>query len=276
MRTIATMMIMVLAAALLVACTGTAPETRDGTSLGEQGATAENNVEKAPAEDAKETSAPKEFLDFMAGKTNLEWKIAYDLTTTVDGETTKSTMTQYMKTEKKFRFDSTYDGIESQMFMVNDVLTACTKMDGKWSCFKITSDKEEESTPSNVKFEESFEENPDDYSIVSDGTKQVAGVTAKCFKVVEKTQDAVVRYCIKDNLPLYIYSAYEGTTSEMIATSYSKSVPDSAFTPPAEAKDLSEMMGGFGGASGTGPSGDMCAVCDYLSGADKEDCLANC
>jgi len=259
MRTIA-MMIMVLAAALLVACSGTAPD---------------NDVEKAPADDAKGTSAPKEFLDFMTGKMNLEWKIAYDLTVTTEGETMKSTMTQYMKTEKKFRFDSVYDGIESQMYMVNDVLTTCTKMDGKWSCFKIASGEKEETTPSNVKFEESFEESPDDYSILSDGTKQVAGVTAKCFKVVEKAQDAVVRYCIKDNLPLYVYTAYEGTTSEMIATSYSKSVSDSVFTPPAEAKDLGEMMGAFGGASG-GEGGDMCAVCDYLSGADKDDCLANC
>jgi hypothetical protein len=254
-------------ALLLIACSS--PETPKTQDTADQA-----NTQTAPAEETKaQADASNEFNAYFA-KRNLQWKIAYDLKSNAQGEQTTMQMTQYMKGEQKLRTDVTAQGMESQIYIVNEVYTMCTKSDGSWSCFKSEPSKDDAVTTE--KWEESYEEDATKYDIVADGTKVVAGVTAKCFKVVEVGKaDAVVRYCFSsDGAPLYMYFADSESSSEMIATSYSKSVSDSEFIPPAEAKDISAMYGGAGGTSPAG--GDACSYCNYLSGTDKDECLASC
>lgn len=249
---------------LLAACAGNTTTDANGT--------AQDDVPAGDGGDAED-----EFNAFFS-KRNMEWRIAYDLKSTYDGQTSTSQMTQYVDGEDRFRTDMMFEGTEARSYMVDETFITCTKQGAEWSCFKMTSDGGNE-TADTREWEEEYEEDATKYEITSDGTKVVAGVTAKCFKITEAGNVATtVRYCFSpDGAPLYIYSSGDGGVSEMIATSYSKSVSDSDFTPPAEARDISAMYGGAGGTlPADGDGGDMCAYCDYLSGDDKAECLANC
>jgi hypothetical protein len=262
----------------LAACSTTeTPQTGAGADVpSDEPATgaSENGQDNAAENSAtQDTEAQQEFESLFA-KRNLQWKIAYDLKSEMDGKTVMSQLTQYMKGEDRFRTDMMYDGTESRVYMVEETFTMCSKQDGDWQCFKTTPQEGDDSADVQD-WETEYEQNEDDYTIVADGTKVVAGVSTKCFKVVDqKSSDSVVRYCFaSDGAPLYIYFSGQGTTSEMIATSYSKSVSDSEFTPPAEAQDFGSMYGG----AGTSPTGgDSCSYCNYLSGTDKDNCLASC
>jgi hypothetical protein len=251
-------------ALLLIACSSPeTPNMQDGAQ----------DANPQTAEGEKASDASGEFNAYFA-KRNLQWKIAYDLKSSAQGEQTTMQMTQYMKGEQKFRTDMTVQGMESRMYMVNEVYTMCTKSDGNWACFK--SEPSKDTTASTEKWEDSYEEDTTKYNIVEDGTKNVAGVSTKCFKITEiSNTKATVRYCFaNDGAPLYMFFTDGENTSEMIATSYTKSVSDSDFNPPAEAQDMSAMYGGAGGTSPAG--GDACGYCNYLSGTDKDECLASC
>jgi hypothetical protein len=261
--------LMVVLGLLVMACTG-----GTGTTTDNGVPTDENKVADKVAKDSG-SSASAEFLKLLGAKANLEWKVAYTIANTdSEGETATMQLTQYMKTEKKIRMDMMAAGTESQTFMVNGVATVCSKISGSWNCFKMDTDQQEEQTPASERYETQIEENPSDYGIVADGTKQVAGVTATCFKITQNADNVEARYCFKDSVPLYIYTKSPDFTSEMTATSYSKSVSDSDFVPPAEAKDINALVGGLGG--GAGSTADPCSYCDMVPSDAKADCLANC
>ncbi len=244
---------------VLVACSQGANNGTNGTGESK----AADKVDKGAG-----SSGEAEFLKLLGGKVNLEYKVAYDLKTVADKQTVAMQYTQYMKTEKKIRMDSTYQGMESQTYMVSDTYTMCTKQSGAWTCFKLDTPKEQ--AADTKAYETKIEDNPSDYSTISDGTMQVAGVTATCFKITGVADKLTSRYCFKDGVPLYIYMEYDGGSSEMKATSYSTRVSDSEFVPPAKAQDMNALIGGAGAGA------DACAYCSYLTGTDKDDCLANC
>jgi hypothetical protein len=179
-----------------------------------------------------------------------------------------------MKGEKKFRMDFGSKEGEMRSYMVNNVYTTCYNQ-GEWSCMKIEGNDSDNSAMESREIQKDFEEDPTQWDIGADGTKQIAGVTAQCYKMNEHGATEFVRYCFaKEGVPLYVRMESKEGVTEMEATSYSTSVSDSDFVPPAEAKDLSTMYGGAGGTSPAG--GDACAYCNYLSGTDKDECLASC
>ena len=96
----------------------------------------------------------------------------------------------------------------------------------------------------------------DKSTVVRDGTMQVAGVAAECFLVTVPASAAYegssTRYCIKDNVPLYVKStdANSKSVTEMKATSYKKSVSDSDFVPPVKPSAMPSYD-----AAGTLPEG---------------------
>ena len=251
--------------ALLVACAGNTPT--------ETPSDAQDAAQDGP--NADETADAKDEFESYFTKSNLQWKIAYDLKSNAGGEEMTSQMTQYMKGETRFRTDMAYEGMESRVYVVDETFTMCTKQNNDWSCFK-SEPSEDDATVDTQEWEEEYETNEENYRITSDGTKTVAGVSTKCFKVSEITNtDAIVRYCFaSDGAPLYIYMSDDDYMSEMTATSYSKTVSDSDFTPPAEAQDIGAMYGGAGGTSPAG--GESCSYCTYLTGADRDNCLASC
>ena len=255
---------------VLAACTSTEPQSGDVPDT-EASDVAQDNANENSA--VQTSDAEKEF-ESLFGKRNLQWRIAYDINSAMGDQQSTSQMTQYIKGEDRFRTDMTYEGMESRMYFVEETYTMCTRQNGEWSCFK-SEPSDAEDTVDSTAWESEYEENEENYNILADGTKVVAGVTAKCYKIVDESNaDAVVRYCFSsDGAPLYMYFSDEESTSEMIATSYSKSVSDNDFTPPAEAQDFGSMYG----AGGTMPAGgDFCDYCNQLSGDERDQCLASC
>ena len=216
--------------------------------------------------EVKDNALTSELKNLFSKKASIEWQITYDVKTKAAGTEQKMTMIQYMKGPTKVRSDVTVQGIESRSYFVDNVMTSCSKMQNKWSCFKIEAKKDDAAD-----MEKNFQSNPGQYTVTADGTKSVAGLTAKCYKIVDSKNSAQTRECFSDDgMPLYIYYEGSGITSEMTALTYAKAVSASVFTPPVEAKEMSVPT--TAGAA----QGDACAACDYLSGDMKDQCLANC
>ena len=187
-------------------------------------------------------------------------------------------MTQYIKGTNKMRFDSAYGGIESRSYFMGDLFYSCSNSQGTWTCMKLALSKDD-----TTKAMDDISSNKDDYTITADGTMQIAGVTANCYKVSGKNIESYRACHSAEGVPLYVMmvSTSEGKsfTTEMKATSYSTVVSDSDFVLPAVATELPAIGGGAsGGASGTveAGSGDLCSYCSYMTGSDKEECLASC
>ena len=111
-------------------------------------------------------------------------------------------------------------------------------MGGAWTCFKFSMAGQDSSAGA----KEEVESNPQKYNIVADGTMQVAGVIANCFKLGD-VQGFAIRYCYSaEGVPLYYKTTgtAEGKSFEyeMKAKSYSTSVPDSEFELPASPQEL--------------------------------------
>ena len=97
----------------------------------------------------------------------------------------------------------------------------------------------------------------------------MAGINAKCYKVVGKSVSFTARYCYSsDGAPLFLSIVTSEGSTTMTATSYAKSVSASAFDLPAAASAA---------PSGSSPTGnDPCSYCGSLSGDDKAACMESC
>jgi hypothetical protein len=237
--------ILALCAIVLAACSPASTDTPApaDTAAETPAATEETTTPAAaakPEAPVQQADAKADFMNAFAGRA--EYTAQYNLVTMAGGRETTGTMTQYTRARGEndfsFRIDMTVMGVETRSYMVPQEVTTCTRMQGAWNCF-ASQNKEMQSTQ-----QEGQEVADSATSIVRDGTKQVAGTVADCYKAT--TEDGYARYCLKDNVPLYV-GTYEtdGTMiSELTATSYSTRVSDSDFTPPAKAQDMGAMMGG--------------------------------
>lgn len=213
------------------------------------------------------SSVSSELTQFLSNKANLQWKIAYDVATEAQGQSISMKMTQYYKGAKKIRTDMRTQGVESRTYIVNDELTVCSQTQDSWNCFKTQLQEDKIGDT-----EKDFQSNLGNYNAVADGSKTVAGTSAKCFKVTDKSNKISMRECFSgDGIPLYIYMAGQGFTTEMTAASFSKTVSDSDFEVPAGAQ--TSTMPSVPEDAG---SDDPCAACNYLTGDQKDQCLASC
>ena len=234
--------------------------------------TGANTQPQAPPSQPQATpgsSAADQLLSIM-GLTQ-GWKVSY----TINGTNmpSGSTMTQYIKGTDKIRVDSTAMGTESRSFVLSGKTYSCINQGESWICYKVDSSQ---SGQNSTNLQNDIQSNPSKYTVTADGSMQVAGVTAACYKVV--SVDGTVRYCVsQEGIPLYIKTtgSTQGVSyeSELTATSYSTSVSDSDFQLPATPQDIGSMTGG---GSGSGGAGSACAYCNYLSGDQKTQCLASC
>ena len=260
---------MVLAALVVTAC---ASNSQAGDSMEKQGDAMEKKDGGAMEKDSgmeKEGSKMEkndlfeEFTDLLSARSRLEWKVSYDINTKALGQELNLKSTQYIKGAEMMRMDSAFQGTETRVYIDHDVYTSCSNTGPGWNCFKVTN-KDQESTGSQD-FEEDFKSEPSKYNIVKDGTMSIAGTTATCYKLT--TEDSTARYCYSSEaVPLYIKVDTKDGSTEMRATSYSKTVADSDFDLPAgaEAKEMGDIQN------------DPCAGCNYLSGSSKEACLSSC
>ncbi len=242
-------------------------------------------AQNPPAQQAP-SSAIDEFSKLVGMKGTAQWMAEYNARSTAMGQVQTYVMTQYIKGTDRYRADTAVSGYKSRAFGLSGEFYSCTSMDGaSWTCYKLGNQNSDNTTKSR----EDVEKNPVKYNLEADGTMEVAGSTASCFKAT--IEQGTARYCYSP-LGILLYYKMSGTGRypvdfEMTATKFSTDVPDSVFNLPAEAKTMPVAGGSMGGGAGStgssgsgsgtaGSSGDVCAYCNYLSGSQKEQCLASC
>jgi hypothetical protein len=242
--------LVMLVGLLLTACESAPSEqpNTDTTTDNAAGTQEENTppVEDTPdtpvlnTEPAQEADARSDF-EAAIGDGVGTYKVVYDIRTETDGKVYTGVMTQYMKGAEKMRIDNTAEGADTRMYLVDETTTICSKTGSSWSCFASNPDDAEQYETESP--QEAVEEN-DDAVITHDGSMSLAGVTADCWKMVY--EDGTARYCIYDGVPLYIHSEVDGNESELKAQSFTKTVKDSDFVPPAEPSEYPTMPSGYG------------------------------
>jgi hypothetical protein len=206
-----------------------------GANVGAGNAAAGTNAGANDEGSNTETGAADQFAKLI-GMRKGGWKAVYDVKTT-DAPT--SELTQYMKGDMA-RIDMAVSGSETRAYMKSGYIYTCTKQPD-WQCFKFPMTPEQKAAGVDTE----IDKNPSSYKPVLDGTLQIAGTTATCFKLTapDSTQAAgsTSRYCVSpEGVPLYakVMKSSGETMTEMTAKSYSATVPDSDFEPPAVAQEI--------------------------------------
>ncbi|MCB9362873.1 DUF4412 domain-containing protein [Candidatus Woesearchaeota archaeon] len=182
--------------------------------------TPKEEMKEDPKEEPKVDNAKNELLEIFAAK--VEFMVVYDVTAVVDGKTSTSQMTQYMK-GTKMRTDVETQGIAVRTYMLGDIITSCNDATGGWMCNEMEMQEADAS--------EQVKENAAEYDITKLADRTVAGTKAECYRIT--TKDGTVDYCYAEGVPLYIETKTAQADSTVVATSYSKKVADSVFEIPA-------------------------------------------
>lgn len=297
--------VLCIAAVLFSGCSAPqegAKETKDDTGKevsGEKGATQSTQA----ASGSEDSGGLLNDLKSLVSLRPLQYMVDYKTETSMGGEQeTDGRMAMYYKGEDKVRTDTWMGDIESRYIMSGGEVVMCNKQAGEWSCMRM-SQAEDRETEINRNMEE-LEDNLDTSEVAQLPDRVVAGAKCKCFRIKIKTtlpdaQKAGLSewdhvYCISpEGVPLYSESTSEKTRMVMEATRYSTTVSDSEFIPPAEPKDMMEMMGGGGSSRPSDrnppedaqdvPSEDMpgsipqidCSICDRAPDEEARDSCRN-
>jgi hypothetical protein len=213
----------ILATLLVVACTA-APPTEQSTDTTPP---VEEEITPPPKEETPPAPADARGA-FAAALSATEFKVTYKVTADISDVESVSTMTQYVKglaANYRARTDISAQGVEIRTFVDGETITSCTKFGGVWSCRNSEMQQGQNPTGDARDAADSAQE------VERDGTKVVAGVTTDCYKVT--TDGGTVRYCIGQGVPLYIETLTEQGTSVVEATSFTRTVSDADFEPPA-------------------------------------------
>ena len=223
----------------------------------------EPETEEQETEGLEGEKPGKSFADLLNLGKPQGYVIDYDITGKEMSSVSK--MTMYFAGEKKMRMDSLLKDAEttseSSVFIIGDNMHVCTKTDGEWTCITFKGD---DTTSELEETTGVFEKDPE--KPLYDGTQNIAGITAECYKL--ESEGTKYRYCIhpKKYLMLLGETRINGELEyKTIATKVDLNMPqDSVFELPADSMDIESMMS------------DPCAVCDMLSGVDKTQCLEDC
>lgn len=237
MKKIFAVLVLLLFVLAVAGCKEEGTTTKD--TVATKGAASEDSSDVGSAEaDAEEESGglTDDFKELISKKTALEYTVTYGMTGSSQGSTVNYQMTQYFGGTDRFRMDSANGGTETRTYLMDKKFYTCTKQGGNWICMSMSS----QTDSPNKQFDD-IANNPDKYTVTSDGTKNVAGTTAKCYKIV--TPQGNVRQCFSnEGVPLYMETSFQGGSMKMEATSYKASVSASDFTLPAEPTDLNAMI----------------------------------
>jgi hypothetical protein len=247
--------VMLLCAAFLVACNGTTNVDAQADASADAGAQEDSTDTDAAVDAAVDVDVDVDLgetiddavddvrSEFANAMGTAQYKVTYNVASSQGGAAGDLVMTQYVRAKSgddyNFRTDVTVQGIETRSYITGGVVTSCTKFGGNWNCNEVDTNSMETSNPS----ADAQAAAESDAQITRDGTKVVAGVNADCYKVVN--DDGTVRYCIGDGVPLFVETITSQGTNTVEATSYSKTVVDSDFTPPASASAAGSGAGGF-------------------------------
>ncbi len=213
--------------------------------------------------DEADTASGISFEDlFNLGKPT-GYTVEYDITMSNEGWDTTMTQKHYVK-DNKLRMDSIADaegqGIETRAYSIPKGTYMCSKAGQTWTCFGSDAEDIDEGADTGAEdFMTDFE--GDMGNVAYDGTQQIAGVNAVCYKY---SVEGEWRVCVHPTM--YLSLLVEGENFQMIAKSVDLSSPaDSVFELPAEPMDLGDL------------TGDPCAICAMMPDEEsKADCLASC
>lgn len=184
-------------------------------------------------ETVKEQSTAQEFKRMLSEKANLEYKIDYDyvMNNSIVG-IMQTRMTEFQK-RNKTRTDITSPNISGRDYLIDNIMTTCINIDGTgWYCSKSDIQKD-----NLAETEKDIKQNTDNYNVVADGTRIIAGTNTKCYNVFYPISYNPVgekmKYCFSsDGLPLYtMYEDVYGSF-ELTATNFSRDVSDAEFELP--------------------------------------------
>jgi hypothetical protein len=254
---------------LLLGCAGSSNSPSNQQAANGQQPQAGSNQQPAQQQQPG-GSVSDAFLNILGMKSTLQYRVAYSIISNAGGQQTVSQMTQYMKGTDKLRMDSSFESMESRTYLVDGAYYSCSSQQGTWTCMKITIPADDSTTSM-----DDVALHKDDYQITADGTMQVAGVTAACYRVTGKSIEYSRSCYSPEGVPLYVKmtSISQGGAfdTEMEATSYSTSVSDSDFALPATATALPSVP------SSGGMDRDACeSACSALTGDARDQCEAVC
>ncbi|MCX8175499.1 MAG: hypothetical protein N3E51_04825 [Candidatus Micrarchaeota archaeon] len=290
------LMVALVCAILLFGCTGSMPEQQSPQGQPQS----KSQVQQSPSQNQGAGAATSSGTsENQPAKKRSEFKAFYDLYNEPSRGMGVSKMAIYQKGSTKQRMDSEFEGIESRIYILDKFFYACTKQGGSWTCIKM------ETKPESPDPLDKAMEGGDDFRLVPDGTMQIAGATATCYKVEgDKKTIQYGRFCLSpEGVPLYekvVTSGPSGTfTTELKATGYSTTVSESDFELPASPTSMPSYggygaqtppnIGGSGAPTGSGSweegseGGETqgkgpkdCGICQMIAPDNLQECLKNC
>jgi len=234
----------------------TVPEEKIATTQVE----AAQPVETKPAVGA---DLKAQLMGLFSGATK-EYMVAYDTTISGGGQPDYTAkMTYYLKGADKLRVDTLANmpgAGDSRFYKVSGDFIMCNKQGADWSCIKIPQ-QDPSKDPNNQSAE--IQKNFGTSEIAQLPDRVIAGVTAKCFKMIVSVNadeakqigmsTFVNTYCISsDGVLLFSDSQSNNMHIVQQATSYVTNVADSEFVPPAEPKDIASGIPGVPTGNPTG------------------------
>jgi hypothetical protein len=191
--------------------------------------TTETSSETATDEKVMPEAAQNEesaFANLLKSKQNLKYMVEWDISTIAQGQTMNSQMTQYFKDAKHFRTDMITSGMEVRSYLVDDTISSCFNIAGKWNCQQVTYEQ-----GASEQAENNIISGKVDYKVTNLPGRTIAGTSTQCYQA--EVEQSKVTYCFSsEGVPLYIKTEMAQATSEMTATKYSTSVADSVFELP--------------------------------------------
>jgi len=214
---------------LAVSCAKT--ETKNAGTASGQKTEAQAPAPQMTSEDAKAD------ITALMEKRAKEYKITYELST-ASGPQTVTEITMAFKGNNK-RIDSTgsVNGAEmtNSVFILSDKAYLCTEQPQKMCIITNYQEAKESSFTGS----EDFENNLFRYNIQALPSRTIAGVNAKCYRLVSQST-ADICYS-NDGIILHIKTEQ----AEMTAKSYSTTVPDSLFVLPAQPQSIEAYQAGL-------------------------------
>lgn len=219
------------------------------------------------------------FEEYMSGYEKSlalkEYMVAYDIKNLFEGESVVKEAI-YKKGANE-RADMSSSQFESRGITTLEKSTSCTKdvQSGQsgWTCFEVKNKEEALSAASSVEVNiTTSEEDVKQEKVIfsKDGTLDIAGTTANCWKTQRPADKFTDRTCIsKEGILLYSRSETDGKVTEISATAYSLSVSDDVFVIPAGAKveTTADLIADLGLS---------CSDCEMMPEDSRADCLASC
>lgn len=188
-----------------------------------------NNENQAEEQNQGEQNGEPGFMDIIGG--SQEYMVEYDFSA---GEQNQQ-MAMYKKADMQ-----RIDAQNTRIYMNGDYITCMNQ--GEWMCYRIAKDEYAMPQGANTASQtESFEDSPEDYDFAFAGRRMIAGENTFCYRITGADTDVLACYT-RDGIPMHTEMQAPEGEMVMTATSFSRSVSDSEFEPPAEPQDMSELM----------------------------------